>query len=70
VGPDAGAAGAHAARAISVAALLAAILPFDRLVEPISRPGFFDQWALRGISEELLMLLRILAHWLSLPACR
>ena len=25
----------------------------------------FDQWALRGLSEEVLLLVRILAHWLS-----
>ncbi|GAC1612956.1 MAG: hypothetical protein NVS3B27_09350 [Novosphingobium sp.] len=42
-----------------------AILPLDRLVEPDLEAGFFDQWALRGLSEELLMVLRIAAHWLS-----
>ena len=50
---------------IWVAALLAAILPIDRLVEPDLDQGMFDQWALRGISEEAVMGVRIVAHWLS-----
>jgi len=50
---------------IWVAALLAAILPLDRLVEPDLELGFFDQWALRGIAEEWLITIRTLAHWLS-----
>ena len=65
VGPDAKLLARTGAGVIWVAALLAAILPLDRLVEPDLEAGFFDQWALRGISEELLMLLRIAAHWLS-----
>ena len=48
-----------------VAALLAAILPLDRLIEPDLELGLFDQWALRGISEELVIAVRMLAHWLS-----
>jgi heme exporter protein B len=48
-----------------IAALLAAILPLDRLVEPDLELGVFDQLALRGISEELAMSARMLAHWLS-----
>ena len=50
---------------IWVAALLAAILPLDRLIEPDLEHGFFDQWALRGIAEEAVMAVRVLAHWLS-----
>ena len=50
---------------IWVAALLAAILPIDRLIEPDLELGLFDQWALRGISEEWIALTRIIAHWLS-----
>jgi heme exporter protein B len=48
-----------------VAALLAAILPLDRLLAPDVEQGFFDQWALRGLSEELVVAVRMLAHWLS-----
>lgn len=50
---------------IWIAALLAAILPLDRLVEPDIEGGQFDQWALRGISEEMVIAVRVLAHWLS-----
>lgn len=65
VGPDARLLARTGAGVIWVAALLAAILPLDRLVEPDLEAGFFDQWALRGIAEEGVLLLRILAHWLS-----
>lgn len=50
---------------IWVAALLAAILPLDRLLAPDLESGFFDQWALRGIAEELVIAVRLFAHWLS-----
>ena len=49
---------------IWVAALLAAILPLDRLIEPDLEHGMFDQWALRGIAEEAVIAVRIAAHWL------
>ncbi|WP_137681106.1 heme exporter protein CcmB [Aurantiacibacter suaedae] len=50
---------------IWVAALLAAILPLDRLFAPDLEAGMFDQWALRGLSEELVVTVRLIAHWLS-----
>jgi heme exporter protein B len=50
---------------IWVAALLASILPLDRLLSADLERGFFDQWALRGISEEAVVAIRLLAHWLS-----
>jgi heme exporter protein B len=65
VGPDAKLLARTGAGVIWVAALLAAILPLDRLVEPDVEAGFFDQWALRGIAEESLILAKVLAHWLS-----
>jgi len=64
VGPDTRLLARTGAGVIWVAALLAAILPLDRLVEPDLEAGFFDQWALRGLSEEAVMLVRIVAHWL------
>jgi len=48
-----------------IAALLAAILPLDRLVQEDINLGMFDQLKLRGIAEELTMTVRLLAHWLS-----
>ena len=50
---------------IWVAALLAAILPLERLVTGDLENGVFDQLHLRGVSEELAMASRMLAHWLA-----
>ena len=65
VGPDAPLLGKTGGGVLWIAALLAAILPLDRLIEPDLELGMFDQWALRGISEELVVAVRVLAHWLS-----
>ena len=65
IGPDPVLLGRTGGGIIWVAALLAAILPIDRLIEPDLELGLFDQWALRGISEEAVALVRIIAHWLS-----
>ena len=65
VGPDAPLLARTGGGVIWVAALLAAVLPLDRLVEPDLELGMFDQWALRGISEESVVAVRVLAHWLS-----
>jgi len=65
VGPDAPLLTRTGGGVIWVAALLAAILPLDRLIEPDIELGFFDQWALRGIAEEWIVAVRVLAHWLS-----
>ena len=65
VGPDPKLLARTGGGVIWVAALLAAILPLDRLIEPDIELGFFDQWALRGIAEEWIVIVRVLAHWLS-----
>ena len=65
VGPDAPLLAKTGGGVIWVAALLAAILPLDRLIEPDLELGMFDQWALRGIGEESVVAVRVLAHWLS-----
>ena len=65
VGPDPKLLARTGGGVIWVAALLAAILPLDRLIEPDVELGMFDQWALRGISEEWVMAVRVLSHWLS-----
>lgn len=64
VGPDAKLLARTGGGVIWVAALLAAILPLDRLVAPDLEQGFFDQWAMRGIAEELVLAVRMVAHWL------
>ena len=48
-----------------VAALLAAILPLDRLLARDVERGFFDQLVLRGVADEVTIAVRLLAHWLS-----
>ena len=50
---------------IWIAALLAAILPLERLVTGDLEAGVFDQLHLRGIAEEWAMVSRLLAHWLA-----
>ncbi|RVU07625.1 heme ABC transporter permease CcmB [Novosphingobium umbonatum] len=65
VGPDPKLLARVGGGVIWVAALLAAILPLDRLVEPDREAGLFDQWALRGIAEEWVIAIRMAAHWLS-----
>jgi len=65
IGPDAPLLARTGGGVIWVAALLAAILPLDRLVEPDIELGMFDQWTLRGVSEEWVIAVRVLAHWLS-----
>lgn len=65
VGPDGPLLAQTGGGVLWVAALLAAILPLDRLVAPDFDNGTFDQLALRGVAEELVMAVRILSHWLS-----
>jgi heme exporter protein B len=65
VGPSATVLAQAGGGVIWVAALLAAILPLDRLIAPDIELGFFDQWSLRGIAEEWIIAMRVVAHWLS-----
>lgn len=65
IGPDRAMLARIGAGAIWVAALLAALLPVDRLVAPDCESGWFDQVAVCGLSLPLVMLLRIVAHWLA-----
>ena len=45
-----------------VAALLAALLPIDRLVRPDRDAGVLDQLAVRGIADEVIAAVKILAY--------
>ena len=65
VGPDAELLGKTGGGVVWIAALLAAILPLDRLVQQDIELGIFDQLKLRGLTEEMMMAVRLLAHWLS-----
>jgi len=65
VGPDTRLLARAGGGVIWVAALLAAILPVDRLIAPDLEGGFVDQWHVRGISAELVAAVRMVAHWLA-----
>ncbi|MEO6432409.1 MAG: heme exporter protein CcmB [Sphingomicrobium sp.] len=65
IGPDAQLLGRIGPGTMWIAALTAALMPIERLVEPDRADGVLDQLALRGISEEAVALAKILAHWLS-----
>ena len=65
VGPD----GALLARVgggiVWTAALLASLLPIERLVAPDLEAGVIDQLRLRGVTEPAVAAAKVLAHWLA-----
>jgi heme exporter protein B len=65
VGPDANLMAKTGGGVVWIAALLAAILPLEKLVARDIELGFFDQLKLRGVTEEAMMAVRLIAHWLS-----
>lgn len=65
VGPDARLLSRIGGGALWIAALTAALLPIDRLVEPDRADGVLDQLAVRRVPEELVALAKILGHWLT-----
>ena len=65
VGADAQLLGRIASGALWIAALTAALLPVERLVEPDRADGVLDQLALNGVAEESVAAAKILAHWLT-----
>jgi heme exporter protein B len=65
IGPDAPLLARTGGGALWVAALLAALLPVDRLVEPDRAAGVLDQLAVRGVPEEIVAAAKLLGHWLS-----
>ena len=65
VGPDAKLLARIGGGALWVAALTAALLPIERLVEPDRAEGILDQLALSGPSEEGIALAKITGHWLT-----
>ena len=65
VGPDAKLLARIGGGALWIAALTAALLPIERLVEPDRADGFLDQLALAGVSEESVAFAKIAGHWLT-----
>ena len=65
VGPDPRLLERIAAGGLWIAALTAALLPIERLVEPDRANGFFDQLTIHGVSEEAVGAAKVVAHWLA-----
>jgi heme exporter protein B len=65
VGPDARLLGRIGGGALWIAALTAALLPVERLVEPDRGAGVLDQFALAGLAEEAVAAAKIAGHWLT-----
>ncbi|MBA3511226.1 heme exporter protein CcmB [Sphingomonas sp.] len=65
VGPDAQLLERIGGGALWIAALTAALLPIERLVEPDRAEGVLDQLALHGLTEESVAVAKIVAHWLT-----
>ena len=65
IGPDARLLGRIGPGALWIAALTAALLPIERLVEPDRADGVLDQLFLHGMAEESVAAAKIVAHWLT-----
>lgn len=65
IGPDARLLSASGPGALWIAALTAALLPIERLVEPDRADGVLDQLALHAMAEENIAAAKIAAHWLT-----
>jgi heme exporter protein B len=65
VGPDPRLLGRVGAGALWIAALTAALLPIERLIEPDRADGVLDQLFLHGIADETIAAAKIAAHWLT-----
>jgi heme exporter protein B len=65
IGPDAKLLSRIGPGAIWIAALTAALLPIERLVEPDRADGVLDQLMLHGVADETVAVTKIASHWLT-----
>ena len=65
VGPDAALLARIGPGALWIAALTAALLPVERLVEPDRADGMLDQLSIAGVSEEAVGAAKVVGHWLT-----
>ena len=65
VGPDARLLGRIGGGALWIAALTAALLPIERLIEPDRADGVLDQLALTGTADEAIGAAKMVGHWLT-----
>lgn len=65
IGPDARLLARIGGGALWIAALTAALLPIERLVEPDRADGMLDQLFIRGMADESIAAAKIAGHWLA-----
>lgn len=65
IGPDAALLARVGGGVIWAAALLAALMPVERLIGPDAESGVLDQMAVRGLSMAGVAAAKIVAHWLA-----
>ena len=65
IGPDAQLMARIGPGILWIAALTAALLPVERLVEPDRADGILDQFLVHGAAEESVAAAKIIAHWLT-----
>jgi heme exporter protein B len=65
IGPDAKLLARIGGGALWIAALTAALLPIERLIEPDRAEGVLDQLAIAGMSEEVIGAAKMVGHWLT-----
>jgi len=65
IGPDARVLARIGPGALWIAALTAALLPVERLLEPDRADGVLDQLFLHGAADESVAAATLVAHWLS-----
>lgn len=65
IGPDARLLARIGAGALWIAALTAALLPIERLIEPDRADGVLDQLFVRGVADESVAAAKIAGHWLA-----
>ena len=65
IGPDAKLLASVGPGVMWIAALTAALLPIERLIEPDRASGVLDQLAIRDIAEETVAAAKTAAHWLT-----
>jgi len=65
IGPDSKLLERIGGGALWIAALTAALLPIERLVEPDRSDGILDQLSVRGVADESIAGAKIAGHWLA-----
>ena len=65
IGPDARVLARVGPGILWIAALTAALLPIERLIEPDRADGTLDQLAIHGLADETVAFAKIAAHWLT-----